>query len=60
MFKKIYFFIWMSIFIYYIYIIYYVDHLCAWCSQSPQERALEPLEQELKVGISSVDTGNSA
>lgn len=40
--------------------IYYVDHLCAWCSQSPQERALEPLEQALKVGISSVDTGNSA
>lgn len=40
--------------------IYYVDHLCAWYPQSPQKRALEPLEQELKVGVSSVDTGNSA
>lgn len=40
--------------------IYYVDHLCAWYPQSPQKSALELLEQELKVGVSSVDTGNSA
>ena len=40
--------------------IYYVEHLCARCPQSPQKRALEPLKQELKVVMSSVDTGNSA